>query len=186
MQIIKIRAKFSREIEDDIRSDMDDVQKELEDLPKEVREGIDEMAHIAAMVRWRMENAKAISPIDVAKFNRLAYRICPHCQDGEEFRKVLRPNNSKIEFRPLKLKEEEPAETPSVKVYKSSPDGEEPKEKKVQRFCFNGETFELIPDAHWIRTASHDTPYSCSNCCRAGYSETKFCPYCGAKMEDKA
>ena len=177
MQIIKIRAKFSKEIEDDIRS-------EMEGIPEEVMEGIEKMAHVAANIHERILNSKAINISDVTMFNNLAYKIFPKRQDGGEFTKVERPGGSKIEFRPIKLRDQEPAEAPGIKIHKAVPYNM-PTEENAHRFYFNGKSFELIPEAQWIRMSDGDAPYSCSNCCRTGRG-TKFCPHCGARMEDKA
>lgn len=171
MQIIKIRAKFSKEIEDDIRS-------EMEGIPEEVK-----MAHVAANIHERILNAKAINIDDVRRFNELAYKIFPKRQDGGEFTKVERPKEDMIKVKTIKIHPEdvEPAEAPGIKIHKAVPYNM-PTEENAHRFYFNGKSFELIPEAQWIRMADGVAPYSCSNCCRTG-GKTKFCPHCGARME---
>ena len=174
---------FERELHQHVADAMHEIIKEIEkDLPEEVVKDLREMASIQAGITKRLHTNRAIEFEKIQRYNELCYKNFGKIQDGGEFTKVERPGDSKIEFRPLKLRDQEPAEAPGIKVHKAVPYNM-PAGESVHRFYFNGKSFDLIPEAQWIRMSDGDAPYSCSNCCRTG-RKTKFCPHCGARMED--
>lgn len=82
MQIIKIRAKFAKEIEDAI------IAEAGKDIPEDVKRDIHEMAIIRKEVEDRMSEARAVPLAGIERFNKLAYKHFGKAQDGGEFEKV--------------------------------------------------------------------------------------------------
>ena len=81
MEIIKIKARCAKQIHDAIAAELAD------GIPEEVVKDIRRMAAIHAQVKHRMSEGQAVSTKDVQEYNRLAYKVFPNEQDGEEFEK---------------------------------------------------------------------------------------------------
>lgn len=100
MKIIKIRAKFAREIEDDLRAELEEAGR---NVPEEVKRDIHEMAIIRKEIDERMNEARAVPVAGIERFNKLAYKHFGKVQDGGEFQKEEAP-----------VKEKRPGGTPTV------------------------------------------------------------------------
>lgn len=81
MQIIKIRAKFAKEIVDALAAEL------TKGIPEEDKAALHEMAETCGEIKNRADDAKAIPSKLVEKFNSLCYKLFPEEQDGEEFTK---------------------------------------------------------------------------------------------------
>lgn len=81
MQIIKIRAKFAKEIGDALAAELS------KGIPEEKREVFREMVETWGKIDDRADEAKAIPLKLVEKFNSLCYKLFPEEQDGAEFEK---------------------------------------------------------------------------------------------------
>ena len=97
MKIIKIRAKFAKEIEDDLLADLEEAKK---NVPEEVQRDIHEMAIIRKEIDERMNEARAVPVAGIERFNKLAYKHFGKVQDGGEFEKVEQKAAPVMEKRP--------------------------------------------------------------------------------------
>ena len=82
MEIIKIRAKYAKEIGEALIAEL------TKGIPEEDRKGIREMFETWSKINSRADDAQAIPLKLVEDFNRLCYKLFPERQDGEEFEKV--------------------------------------------------------------------------------------------------
>lgn len=90
MQIIKIRAKFAKEIVDALAAEL------TKGIPEEDKAALHEMAETWGEINNRADDAKAIPSKLVEKFNSLCYKLFPEEQDGEEFAKEEAPEQQKM------------------------------------------------------------------------------------------
>lgn len=93
MEIIKIRAKYAKEIGEALIAEL------TKGIPEEDRKGICEMSETWSKINSRADDAQAIPLKLVEDFNRLCYKLFPERQDGEEFTKE-EPEETKVEKRP--------------------------------------------------------------------------------------
>lgn len=81
MEIIKIRAKFAKDIRDAILAEAG------KNVPEDVQRDIHEMAIIRKEIEDRMDEARAIPVAGIERFNKLAYKHFAKAQDDGEFEK---------------------------------------------------------------------------------------------------
>lgn len=90
MDIIKIRAKFQKEIFDALKAELS------KGIPEDTKAELEDMGKTFAEIHNRGSDAKAIPEGAVKHFNELCYKLFPQEQDGGEFVKEEQPEEKVI------------------------------------------------------------------------------------------
>lgn len=85
MDIIKIRAKFQKEIFDALKAELS------KGIPEDTKAELEDMGKTFAAIHNRGTDGKAIPEEAVRHFNELCYKLFPDEQDGGEFQKEEQP-----------------------------------------------------------------------------------------------
>ena len=91
MDIIKIRAKFQKEIFDALKAELS------KGIPEDTKAELEDMGKTFAAIHNRGSDAKAIPEEAVKHFNELCYKLFPQEQDGGEFVKEEQPEEKPAE-----------------------------------------------------------------------------------------